>query len=126
MPSVSASRFFAVAVVGDPCDYARLRDELDFLLSRRVPAVVLLSFLGSDLFRLVDRYAHERKLLQEPVPVDHGLAGIFYLNPDAVVVVNAGGVGRLEQEVRARRWPVRVLDVRAGVAKTRSADMVDN
>ncbi len=115
MPPVSASRFFGVAVVGDPCDYDRLRETLDFLLSRRAPQVVLLSFLGSDLFRLVDRYAHERKLLQEPVPLDHGIAGIFYLNPDAVVVVNAGG-SRLEQEVRARGRPVRVLDVRAKAA----------
>jgi hypothetical protein len=110
MPA-SASRFFAVAVVGDPCDYARLRDELDYLLSRRVPQVVLLSFLGSDLFRLVDRYAHERKLLQEPVPLDHGLMGLFFLNPDAVVVVDAGGVGRLVEEVRARGRPVRLVDV---------------
>jgi hypothetical protein len=116
MPAVSASRFFGLAVVGDPCDYGRLRDELDFLLSRRVPQVVLLSFLGSDLFRLVDRYAQERKLLQEPVPLAHGFAGMFYLNSDAVVVVNAGGSGRLEGDVRARGRPVRVLEVRGADA----------
>jgi hypothetical protein len=67
----------------------------------------------------VDRYAHERKLLQEPVPLDHGLAGIFYLNPDAVVVVSAGRAGRLAEEVRARGRPVRVLHVRQDEVRLR-------
>ncbi len=56
------------------------------------PGAWLMATAG-DLFRLVARYAHERKLLQEPVPLDHGLMGLFFLNPDAVVVVNAGCAG---------------------------------
>jgi hypothetical protein len=75
VPTSDPARFFAVAVVGDPCDYGRLSAELDFLLSRRVPQVTLISCVGEELFRLVDRYAHERKLLQEPVPAAWGWSG---------------------------------------------------
>ena len=105
-------------ISGDPrlpdAAYPFVRRTLDRLLARHLPAVrVVFVWRTPGADTLVSRYARERRLPFDFV-AGRGPEELVKTGAGAVVVFDGGGKesDALMRETRARRLPVRVIDVR--------------
>jgi hypothetical protein len=116
---------FSVLVSGDirllPAQYPFVRVRLNLLLSNRLPDVRVITGAGPGIDALAERWGDEHGLPVERFPGGRNAQNIAQyvewsmgMQPDAVVIFDAGGLElhELRRRANVKGLPVRIVDVR--------------